>query len=73
MHLRGGPLIEIVGVADPAAHLLVAAELYGTGIQARQVVHADDRGHWPWDVGYRGVRGGQPVLGVRAALADRDG
>jgi hypothetical protein len=30
-------------------------------------VHADDRGHWPWDVGYRGVRGGQPVLGVRAA------
>lgn len=73
MHLRGGPLIEIVEVTEPAAHLLIAVELFGTGIQARQVVHADDRGHWPWDVGYRGVRGGQPVLGARAALADRDG
>jgi hypothetical protein len=73
MRLRGGPLIEIVKVAEPAAHLLIAVELFGTAIQARQLVHADDRGHWPWDVGYRGVRGGQPVLGVRAALADRDG
>ena len=63
---RGGPLIEIVEVAEPAAHLLIAAEFYGTGIRALQVVHADDRGHWPWEVGYRGVRGGQPVLGMRA-------
>jgi hypothetical protein len=28
-------------------------------------VHADDRGHWPWGTCYRGVRGGQPVLGTR--------
>jgi hypothetical protein len=56
-----------------AAHLLVAAELYGTGITARQVVHADDRDRWPWEVGWRGVRGGQPVLGVRTILADRHG
>lgn len=67
VRLRGAPLIEIVEVAEPAAHLLTAAELYETGIRALQVVHADDRGHWPWEVGYRGVRGGQPVLGVRAA------
>ncbi|HUA28905.1 MAG TPA: DUF4262 domain-containing protein [Streptosporangiaceae bacterium] len=69
--LTGGPLIEIVEVAEPTAHLVMAVELYGPGVRALQVVHADDRGHWPWDVGYRGVRGGQPVLGVRSS-ARRD-
>lgn len=64
--LRGGPLTEIVKVAVPSAHLVMAVEMYGPGLRALQVVHADDRGHWPWDTGYRGVRGGQPVLGVRA-------
>ena len=63
--LIGGPLIEIVEVAEPAAHLLTAVEFYGPGIRALQLVHADDRGHWPWEVGFRGVRGGQPVLGLR--------
>jgi hypothetical protein len=65
--LEGGPVIEIVELTEPTAHLVVAVEIYGNGIRAQQLVHADDRGHWPWDVGYRGVRGGQPVLGVRAA------
>ncbi len=65
--LVGGPVIEIVKVTDPAAHLEIAVELYGPGVRALQVVHADDRGHWPWQVGYRGVRGGQPVLGIRAS------
>ena len=64
--LVGGPLIEIVELPEPSAHLYVATELYGKQIRALQLVHADDRGHWPWDVGYRGVRGGQPVLGPRA-------
>jgi hypothetical protein len=64
--LRGGPLIEIVKVTEPTAHLELAIEMYGTRVRALQVVHADDRGHWPWDRGYRGVRGGQPVLGPRA-------
>jgi hypothetical protein len=41
-------------------------DLYGPSVRALQVVHADGRGHWPWDRGYRGVRGGQPVLGIRA-------
>ena len=61
--LTGGPLIEFVEVDQPPAHLLLACEFYGAGIRALQVVHADDRGHWPWDIGYRGGRGGQPVLG----------
>jgi hypothetical protein len=66
VRLRGGLLIEFVRVAVPTAHLNVAVELFGPGVRALQVVHADDRGHWPWDRGYRGVRGGQPVLGPRA-------
>lgn len=65
--LIGGPLIEIVEVEVPQAHLLMAEEIYGPGFRALQLVHADDRGHWPWDVGYRGVRGGQPVLGSRTS------
>ncbi len=64
--LDGGPQIEVVRVTEPSAHLLTAVEFYGAGLQAVQLVHADDRGRWPWEVGYRGVRGGQPVLGVRA-------
>jgi hypothetical protein len=35
------------------------------------VVYADDRGHCPWDAGFRGHHGGQPVLGVRAAPPTR--
>jgi hypothetical protein len=40
-------VIEIVEVAELAAHLVLATEFYGAGIRALQVVHADDRGHWP--------------------------
>lgn len=69
--LIGGPLIEIVEVAEPSAHLLTAVEFYGPEIRALQLVHADDRGHWPWEVGFRGVRGGQPVLGVRVPHTSR--
>lgn len=65
--LIDGPMIEIVRVAEPAAHLKTAVEVYGAGIQALQLVHADDRGHWPWDVGYRSAQGAQPVLGVRTS------
>jgi hypothetical protein len=65
--VEGGPSTEVVRVAEPTAHLAVAVEFYGPGIQALQLVYADDRGQWPWDAGFRGHRGGQPVLGVRAA------
>ncbi len=67
VELRGGLLIEIVEVTEPTAHLLMAVAVYGPRIQARQIVHADYRGYWPWESGYRGSgRGGQPVLGTRA-------
>ncbi|MGI5504983.1 DUF4262 domain-containing protein [Lentzea sp. CA-135723] len=63
----GGRLLEVVHVARPWAHLLVSARLYGEGISALQLVHADEEGRWPWDRSYCGVRGGQPVLGIRAS------
>ena len=65
--LRGGPVIEIVEVTEPTAHLGIAVAIFGPEIRALQLVHADDRGHWPWEVGFRGGRGGQPVLGTRVA------
>lgn len=63
--LLNGPLVEVVRVAVPWAHLRMAVEFYGRRVSALQLVHADDRGHWPWDSWYRGVRGGQPILGTR--------
>lgn len=67
MPLRGGPVIEIVRVAEPRVHLKVAAALGGPGLSALQLVYADDLGRWPWDNGFRGGQGGQPVLGARNA------
>lgn len=67
--LRGGPLMEVVDVVDPAAHLVMAVELFGPDIRALQLVHADDRGDWPWQHGFRGD---QPVLGARAPQLVRD-
>ena len=67
--LIDGPVVEFVEVSVPSAHLVVASELYGPSIRALQVVHADDRGRWPWEIGFRGVKGGQPVLGARADTA----
>jgi Domain of unknown function (DUF4262) len=65
------PLLEVVRVAEPTAHLTLAVELCGPRIRALQLVHADDHGQWPWDRGYRGGRGGQPVLGPRAPQDQR--
>lgn len=67
--LRGGPVIEIVRVTEPGVHLAVAAALNGPQFSALQLVYADDQGRWPWDAGYHGGRGGQPVLGARAAAS----
>ncbi|MFI6097039.1 DUF4262 domain-containing protein [Lentzea sp. NPDC051213] len=71
--LAGGPLLEVVAVARPWAHLLVAARLFGERISALQLVHSDLEGRWPWDREYSGVVGGQPVLGVRARPPSRGG
>jgi hypothetical protein len=70
LRLIDGPTIQIIQVAEPTAHLHMAVELFGPGIGALQVVHADGRGHWPWEPGYRGGPGGQPVLGIVTPLPD---
>lgn len=67
--LDGGTLIEVVKVADATAHLVVAAEIFGPGIRALQVVHRDEQGRWPWEDGYQGAGGRQPVLGLRRPVA----
>jgi Domain of unknown function (DUF4262) len=69
VRLGDRPMIQIVEVAEPTAHLHIAVEMFGPQIRALQVVHADDRDHWPWQPGYRGVRGGQPVLGPHPLAA----
>jgi hypothetical protein len=63
--LVDGPLVELVRVATPWAHLSMAVGLYSQRIRGLQLVHADKRGRWPWDDAYQGMRGGQPVLGPR--------
>lgn len=70
--IEGCPVMEVVRVGQPSAHLAIAVEFYGQTIQALQLAYPDDRGHWPWHRGFRGQhRGGQPVLGMRAALPAR--
>lgn len=61
--------MEVVRLAEPAVHLVVAAGLYGERLSALQLVRPDERGRWPWHKSYRGGRGGQPVLGPRAEPA----
>ncbi|WP_103348454.1 DUF4262 domain-containing protein [Amycolatopsis sp. CA-128772] len=63
--LPGGPLVEVVPLAEPSVHLVFANALYGPEIRALQLVHADAQGRFPWSPDYRDGRGGQPVLGVR--------
>jgi hypothetical protein len=46
-------------------HLLTAVALHGPAVRGLQMVWADDRSRWPWERGFRGRRGGQPVLGPR--------
>jgi hypothetical protein len=71
--LRGGPVTEIVRVAEPGVHLPAAAAINGPGFTALQVVYPDERGHWPWEASFRRGQGGQPVLGARDALSRRGG
>ena len=62
---------EVVVLPHPEAHLFVATGLFGERrVSAVQLVWADARGVWPWEVGHRGV---QPVLGPRARPERRVG
>lgn len=60
-----GPLIEIVEVEHPDAHLNFAVAFFGSETRALQLVWADQRGRWPWAADFDNGRGTQPVLGVR--------
>jgi hypothetical protein len=64
--LQAGPLVEVVEVEHPDAHMYAAVAIFGSELRALQLVWADGRGRWPWAAGFNddGVR--QPVLGVRA-------
>ena len=63
--VRAGPLVEVVEVEHPDAHMDCAVAFYGSKLRALQLVWADARGRWPWARGFNDGRGGQPVLGVR--------
>jgi hypothetical protein len=66
-----GPLLEVVEVEHPDAHLNFAMALGGPNIRALQLVWADDRGRWPWAAGWGPGQLRQPVLGIRAQKAAR--
>lgn len=66
VRLPGGRPGEVVRVAEPWVHMDVAAGMFESRLRALQLVYADRQGRWPWDAGFRGGRGGQPVLGARA-------
>jgi hypothetical protein len=64
--IPAGPLVEIVEMSRPDAHLKFAVALGGPDIRALQVVWADGRGRWPWSVTFCDGRRRQPVLGIRS-------
>lgn len=64
-----GPLIEIVEVEHPDAHMDMAVAFYGSELRALQLVWADRGGRWPWAASFGDGRGRQPVLGVRVQNA----
>jgi Domain of unknown function (DUF4262) len=67
IQLPAGPLIEIVNVDHPDAHMGMAVAYFGAPFPALQLVWADGRGRWPWAGSFSDGRGRQPVLGMRAA------
>jgi len=67
--LNPGPLIEIVEVDHPDAHLDLAVAFGGPEVRAVQLVWADGRGRWPWGTGFCDGRTRQPVLGIRQRAA----
>ncbi len=67
--VRSGPLVEVVEVADPDAHMTWAVAFGGNEVRALQLVWADGRGRWPWASAFSDGRGRQPVLGVRTQKA----
>jgi hypothetical protein len=69
MAVGDGPLLEIVEVDHPDAHMTFAVVLGGPDVRALQLVWADERGRWPWAAGWGQGRRRQPVLGIRGRKA----
>jgi len=67
--LPAGPLIEIVEMKHPDAHLKFAVAFGGPETRALQLVWADGRGRWPWSAAFCDGRRRQPVLGIRSRAA----
>ncbi len=67
--LCGGPMLEVVEVEHPDAHMGFATALYGREIRALQLVWSDGRGRWPWAADFCDRESRQPVLGVRTRAA----
>ena len=65
MNIAGEVDLEFVDVDQPDAHLAHAANIYGPGVRALQLVWRDERGHSPWCSDFDEGRGTQPVLGKR--------
>jgi hypothetical protein len=61
----------VVQVEHPDAHVKMAVALYGSDVQALQLVWADDRGHRPWCAEFSNGAVRQPVFGVRVNLPDK--
>ena len=64
-----GPLLEVVKVSQPDAHLNFAVTFGGQDIRALQLVWADGHGRWPWSATFCDGRRRQQVLGIRAQNA----
>jgi hypothetical protein len=63
--IPAGPLVEMVEVEHPDAHLIFAFAILRE-VTATQLVWADRRGRWPWAADFDDGHGTQPVFGVRA-------
>ncbi|MGH3632822.1 DUF4262 domain-containing protein [Mycobacterium sp.] len=66
--IPNGPMLAVVQVEHPDAHMNVAVAFYGSDVRALQLVWADDNGHRPWCPEFSNGAVRQPVLGVRPEL-----
>jgi hypothetical protein len=62
--IGGQPLLDLVQVEHPDAHLKFAVSIYGP-LKALQLVWPDDDGHRPWCAEFSNGDVRQPVFGVR--------
>ena len=69
IQVADGPLVEVVEVDHPDAHMGWAIHVGGPDVRALQLVWADGRGRWPWSATFCDGRRRQPVLGLRTQNA----